>query len=473
MKQLRQLFIIILAVLFIFSIASSQEKKKITPELGYKTPAMQLTKQLPSISGWQDDKTYIESKKKEGEEKSKTYLIDAKSGKEKGEKKPDVNWDDFKEVVGKDFENAKPAVSNEKNTMHIYTKDDDLYVLNIPKKEFKRLTNNSANEKNPTFSPTGDWLAFTRDNNLFAIDLNTGKEYQYTKDGSDVVYSGWAAWVYWEEIFGRGTRYRAFWWSPDGKKLAFYRFDETNVPMFPIYNSDGQHGELEKTRYPKAGDENPEVRVGIVDIASEKTTWADFNEKDDQYFGTPYWTPDSKQFWVQWMNRGQDDLKIYSIDLSTGAKTEILDEKQPTWVDWYDDITFLKNNKGFIIKSDKDGWAHFYLHTMDGKLKNRITEGKWQVSGLTYLDEDDGVIYFTARKEASTRTDLYKVKLNGKGLKRLTFGTFTHSVQLSPEGSYFITTYSNVSTPPKKALCDDDGDIIRELGDSHKPDRKS
>ncbi len=449
---------------------NAQDKKRITPEIGFKFPPMQLTKQLPNITGWQDEKTYIESKKKEGEEKAKSYLIDAKSGKEKGEKIPDVNWDDFKGIVDTTFNVSRPTISNEKKTKHIYEKDDDLYLLDTERKEFKRLTNNSVDEKNPTFSPDGNWLAFTREHNLFAIDLNSGKENQYTTDGSDVVYSGYAAWVYWEEIFGRGTNYRAFYWSPNSKHLAFYRFDESKVPMFPIYNSDGQHGELERTRYPKAGDPNPEVRVGIVDISTSKTTWGDFNEKDDQYFGTPFWTPDGKSLWVQWMNRGQDDLKIISVDPATGAKKEVLNEKQATWVDWFDNVTFLKNNKGFIVKSDRDGWTHFYLYLMDGTLKNRITEGKWQVVNLEYLDEDDGVMYFTAKKEASTRTDFYKVKLNGKGLKRLTFGDFTHSVSMSPKGSYFITTYSNVSTPPKKALCNDDGKLIRELGDANQKD---
>ena len=470
MKSLRLFSFFLLIFVTLTVLAQAQGKKPITPEVGYKMPAMKLTKELPTIKGWQDDKTYIESIKKEGEEKAKTYLIDAKSGKEKGEKQPDVKWDDFKSIVGDDFDAASPTLSNEKNTMHIYTKDNDLYLLDVQKKEFKRLTNNTSEEKNPTFSPAGDWIAFTRDNNLFAIDLTTGKEYQYTNDGTDVIYSGWAAWVYYEEIFGRPTHYRAFWWSPDGKKLAFYRFDETKVPMFPIYNSRDQHGTLERTHYPKVGDPNPMVRIGIVDIASSKTTWGDFNENDDQYFGTPFWTPDSKQFWVQWMNRKQNDLKIISVDLATGAKKEIMHETQPSWVDWYEDVHFLEKNKGFILKTDVDGWMHFYLYSMEGKLINRITEGKWQVSSLLHVNEDDGVIYFTAKKEASTRTDLYKVKLNGKKLTRLTFGEYTHSVSLSTDGSYFITTYSNVSTPSKKAICNDDGKILRELGDSYQKD---
>lgn len=470
MKSVRQTLCIVVLLLVSLPALSARNRKPITPEIGFKSPPIQLTKKLPDITGWQDDGTYIESIKKEGDTLARPHFVDAKSGKEKGEKKPDVRWDDFRSVVPDGFEVAKPSISNRKNTLHIWSKANDLYLLDAGKKEFKRLTNNSSEEKNPTFSPTGDWVAFTRDHDLFAIDLSAGKEYRFTNDGTDAVYSGYAAWVYYEEIFGRRTRHKAFWWSTDGNKLAFYRFDETNVPVFPIYNSAGQHGNLERTHYPEVGDPNPQVRIGIVDIDGCSITWADFNEKDDQYFGAPFWTPDSKQLWVQWMNRRQNDLKIYSIDCGSGGKKEITDETQDSWVDWYDDIHFLKNDKGFIVKSDRDGWAHFYLHAMDGALKNRITEGKWQVEELVYVDDGRGALYFTAEREASTRTDLYRIGLDGKGLERLTFGGYTHDVSMSPQGSYFITTYSNVSTPTKKAICDSDGRMLRELGDSYQKD---
>ena len=175
---------------------------------------------------------------------------------------------------------------------------------------------------------------------------------------------------------------------------------------------------------------------------------------------------------VQWLNRGQDNLKFYAVDPLSGTKKEIYDEKQSSWVDleYEGTIAHLKDNKHYILKSDKTGWAHFYLYTLDGKLINPITSGKWQVSNLLYTDEKSKVLYFTARKEASTRTDLYRVDYNGKNLKRLTFGEFTHYVQLSPNGKNFITTYSNVSSPPKKTLVDNNGKIIKELEDSKADD---
>ena len=377
--------------------------------------------------------------------------------------------DQFRDTVGPEVDPASPASSNASRTRLIYVKEKDLYFLNTETKEFKRLTNTPSEEKNPTLSPDGKFVAFTRDNNLFGIDLALGTEYQYTNDGSDVILNGWASWVYYEEILGRPSRYRAFWWSPDSKCIAFYRFDDTRVPVFPLFDAEGVHGSIEQERYPKAGDPNPAVRVGVVAATGGAIAWADFNEKDDQYFGMPFWTPDAHAVWVQWMNRGQDTLKIYAIDPRSGKKSLVMEEHQNAWVEWFEELMFLSGGKGFVLRTDKDGWMHLYLHAMDGTLRNRLTSGAWAVSDLLAIDEKQGRVYFTAKKEASTRTDLYRVNLDGGALTRLTFGPYTHSVKVSPAGSHFITTYSNVAAPSRMAVCNGDGKLIREIADSKEP----
>jgi len=178
----------------------------------------------------------------------------------------------------------------------------------------------------------------------------------------------------------------------------------------------------------------------------------------------------ASNFSCKWMNRGQDNLKLFAVDPATGKKTEIYSETQKSWVEWFETIDFLPNNKGFILKSDKDGWAHLYLHAMDGKLKNRLTQGNSTVVDVLLVDEKSQRIYFTAKKEASTRTDLYRAKLDGKEITRLTAGDYTHNIRLSKGGSYFITTYSNVSTPQKMALHKGGGAMLKELGDSKTPE---
>jgi dipeptidyl-peptidase-4 len=309
-------------------------------------------------------------------------------------------------------------------------------------------------------------VAFTRNNDLYVVDITSGKEDRLTNDASDVIYNGWASWVYYEEILGRSSKYKAFWWNPDSKRIAYMHFDDSKVPEFLLFDADRQHGYIEHTRYPEAGDPNPEVKVGIVNIETKQTMWSDFNEHDDQYFGTPFWAPDGSSLWLQWMNRHQNHLIVYAIDPGNGNKKPVYDEQQHTWVDWLDTIQFLSNNKGYIIQSDKSGWMHIYQYDMSGNLIRQITSGNYTVKNVVKINEKKNMIWFTARKENSTRLDLYSIKMNGTDLQRLTFGNYTHTVSASPDDSYFITSYSNINTPTKIALVNSKGKIIREIADS-------
>ena len=188
----------------------------------------------------------------------------------------------------------------------VLTKDNNLYLFEKASKKVRQLTANLEEEKNATFSPDNKQIAFTRTGNLYTIDLETGLETGLTTDGSDIVYNGWASWVYYEEILGRSSNYKAFWWSPDSKQLAYFRFDDSPVPVFPIYRSTGVHGELEKMHYPKVGDPNPLVSLGICNLETNKTTWVDTDKEVDQYIAWPFWTKDSKQLLFQQMPRDQN-----------------------------------------------------------------------------------------------------------------------------------------------------------------------
>lgn len=430
-----------LLVLFVALVLSAvAQQKELTVEQMLKGAPQKITKPLPQFIKWMGDNSFV--LKHDG----KTFLVDCKTGAEK----------EYTEV-----KTLEAKLINE-----VYVKDNDLYHKTDAGET--RLTNNKDVEKNPTLSPDGNYVAFTRNNNLFSIHLSDNKETQLTFDGTDVILNGYASWVYYEEILGRPTRYRSFWWSPDSKRIAYMHMDESMVPMFPIYSEEGQHGYIEQTRYPKSGDKNPEVKIGVVGADGGSTVWAAFNEKDDQYFGLPYWKPDGSALWIQWMPRTQDNLKVYEMNLADGSKKEIYDEKQKTWIDLDDQgsrITFLKNGKNFILESDATGWNHLYLHDMTGKRISAITSGAFTVTAVNYIDEKNQTVYFTCRKDNSARFDLYKVKFDGKGLQRLTFGEYTHrSINLSPNAAYFITTYSNVSTPDVLALVNNKGQLIKELG---------
>ncbi len=195
-----------IALSMFFQLAAEAQQKRLTQEQIFGGQAS-LTQQMPQISGWKDDEHYLEIDLQD----RKRYATDIKTGK---------------------------------RVLYPYTSEN---MDNIPVAQ-------KDGEKNLTFSPDGKYVAFTYNNDLYARELSTGREIRYTTDATDVIYNGWSSWVYYEEILGRATNYKAFWWSPDSKKLAFMRFDDTKVPMFPINGSTGQHGYTEKTRYPKAGD---------------------------------------------------------------------------------------------------------------------------------------------------------------------------------------------------------------------------
>jgi dipeptidyl-peptidase-4 len=333
-----------------------------------------------------------------------------------------------------------------------------------------QLTFDVAEEKNPTLSPDGNYVGYTKNNNLYTLSLATKKEVAITNDGATGILNGYASWVYFEEIFGRPTQYRAFWWSPDSKYISFMRFDERKVPMFPIYNSEGQHGFVEETRYPKAGDQNPTVKIGWTTPDGGSITWADFNEMEDQYFGWPIWNPNNNAMWLSWMDRGQNNLKIYELNMTTGAKKPVYTEYQKTWIDLEDRnggrINFIPNNKGYIAQADVSGWNHLYMYDMEGKLQYPITNGKFTVLGIRQIDEKNKTIYFTARGiESSARIDLYSIGFDGKNQKRLTVGDYNNAqVYLAPDAKNFVTLYSNVQTPTTLALINAQKKTVEVLG---------
>ena len=305
---------------------------------------------------------------------------------------------------------------------------------------------------NLTFSPDSTKLAFTRDNDLWVADIASARETRLTWDGTETVMNGYASWVYYEEIFGRPSRYRAFWWSPDSKTLAFYRFDDTEVPMFPIYSPFGQDGSLRRTHYPKVGEKNPDVRIGFASVADGDITWADFDPQEDQYFGTPFWSADSQTFFVPREPRIQRILDLYAVRPADGSKQAIYHEEVATWLDWISDMLFC--DKGFYMVRDfETGWQQIYFLSYDGATLKRITDGpNWRVKLIRA--EKDGSVYFLAERDSHVRAGLYKVSAKGVITALTDPALNVAAASFAPDGKHFLTLSSNLQTPWQYLLHD-------------------
>jgi dipeptidyl-peptidase-4 len=350
----------------------------------------------------------------------------------------------------------------------LFVMDNDLFIFRIGDKDLRRLTNDKTSEVNSCFSPDGKKIAYTKNKDLYVFDLSGNKEIRLTSDASGKIYNGYASWVYMEEIFNRPRTnpYAAFWWSPDGNKLAYLRTDETDVPVFTLNRldeADGIHGLIEATPYPKAGDPNPKVKMGIADISTAKTVWVKTDYNVDQYIAWPFWTPDSKKLAIQVVNRDQNDIKIILADPSTGDYTQIYDESRKTWVEFFEDIYVMKNGSGFIVRSYRTDWENLYYYGWDGKLISQLTNFNFRVTGIERVDEDLKIVYFSATGPESTDKHFFRIGLDGKNLVQYTNGSGTHILSISPKGSYFIDTWNSVASEGSMVALDKKGKVIREV----------
>lgn len=461
MKKIIITFLLIIPVFFSQNVLS--QKKNLTYQEAYGTKRPKITKPLPRISGWLDDSYYLVNKI--FNEHKSIVKIEAKTGKELLY----FDYDEQNKKLPEGFSLNQARVKSDDLKHFIFTKDNNLYYFSLDKGMFKQLTFNDKKENNPTFSPDFTKIAFTRSHDLYVLNIESGNESRLTNDGSEVILNGWASWVYYEEILGRGSRHKAFWWSPDGKMIAYLRFDDSPVPEFLLFNSEGDHGTIESTHYPQPGDPNPLVRLGVVHLENGNTTWINTFEENDRYVAWPFWRNDSKELVYQYLNRDQDKLVFYAANPASGKVREIYSEKQASWVEFFEDVYVFKDGSGFLLRSDKSGWRNIYYYDFDGKLIRQVTDFEWRVTGISKVMEKSKTLFFTGTGGISTDNQLYSVKLDGKQLKQLTAGSGTHRAVVSPNGKYFYDTYSNYQTPAKMELFTAKGKSVKLLGDSRLP----
>ena len=360
---------------------------------------------------------------------------------------------------------------NRARTATVLTIAGDLYHYEFGADRARRLTFSPGGEEEVSFSPDGATVLFVRSHNLYVVDLESGRERALTTDGSAELLNGKLDWVYQEEIYGRGI-YRGYWWSPDSSRIAFLQLNEEPVPEFTVIDHLPYRLGVETWNYPKAGDPNPSVKLGVVTVAGGTPTWIDTDEYAPIQFlivGVD-WTPDSRQVVYQVQDREQTWLDLKLGDAETGTSSTLFRETTAAWVNVNGDPVWLSDGS-FLWLSERSGWKHIYHYASDGALIRQVTDGKWEVRTLHGVatdaaDEDGGWIYFSGTERSHIGGDVYRVKLDGSRRMRLSAAAGTHRANFNPSFTHYIDTWSDVTTPPQVRLHRADGGELRVVDDN-------
>ncbi len=341
----------------------------------------------------------------------------------------------------------------------------DYYLYSVEDDSLSLLAKDARTAE---LSPDGLKIGYERDGDLFVFNLNTKKETQLTDSGKEYFYNGRFGWVY-EEEFGLA---QAWTWSPDSKNIAYWQTDERDVHIFQMTDYSGHHVQYQKIPYPQVGDKNPDIKIGVVNVESGSKQWMDL-PIGDGYVPRLYWTSDPGKLAVVHLNRPQTQLKLFFSNAASGESKLVMEEKSDKWIDVFDFFAginhlffFPKDREEFFWISDRDGWSHIYRFNYDGELQNRVTEGEWEVTYVHTVDYDNERIYYNSTEESPLERHLYSINFDGSDKKKLTDTEGTHNITMGPDAGYFMDRYSNVRTPTRVELRDQNGELLETLEDN-------
>ncbi|HET8666823.1 MAG TPA: DPP IV N-terminal domain-containing protein, partial [Terriglobales bacterium] len=328
-----------------------------------------------------------------------------------------------------------------------------------------QLTASPDPSSDPKFSPDGKRVAFVRNHNLWVHATDGSSEKQVTTADKDKdakpgdILNGEVDWVYAEELDVRSN----YFWSPEGKHIAFLQMNEKRVPQYPITDWIPQHPNVDEEKYPKAGDPNPEVRLGIIGSDGGRVKWIDVGQAADREYIPRFGWVREGIAWVQLLNRAQTKLDLYFVDIDSGRSQKMLSETSDAWVEIkdIDQFKILGSGDRFLWPSWRDGYNHLYLYSFDkanptaspATLTRQLTRGEFEVESLDGLDEASGTAYFTANADDPRQRQFYSVKLDGSPMQQLSREPGTHHVSMPDKPTYYVDTFSATAVPPRMSVC--------------------
>ncbi|WP_281556132.1 S9 family peptidase [Thalassomonas sp. RHCl1] len=356
-------------------------------------------------------------------------------------------------------------------TALLFPLNGDIYHYDLASKTSKRLTKTAAFETDVKFSPKGNYVSFIREQNIYAINIKSGKEIRLTKDGKDTIKNGMAEFVAQEEM----DRMTGYWWSPNEKHIAFLRVDESPVQTVIRNEIYAEEIKLIEQRYPATGSNNVKIQLATVDLEDQDIRFIDTGKEQNIYLPRVKWLPNSKSLSYQWQSRDQKTLKLNLYNLKSRKQKTLLTETSDHWINLHHDLKFLKDAKSFIWASERDGFKHLYHFNIKGELIAQLSKGDWVVDSLKSVDEENGWVYFTGRADTPLERHLYKVPLDGKApehVVRVTKRNGFHSIVFSRDNRSYIDKFSNIQTPQQVSLHQVNGEHItwleqNQVTDSH------